>query len=357
LICPGSTLESPPEGYVEDTRAADEGTLCHSIAEDFVKTGRLRDEAAMLLSKYPESDQAYFLEISRMAADWVTDKLEEYSCQFIPLEWKIKSNVVPDHGGTIDVSMVCPELLHIVDYKFGRVAVYPEDNKQLLSYLCLARQEFGRRPLYRATIAQPTNWPPDTAEFSNDDLDRHLVDVIEASTQTHKQPGQHCEYCKLLGSCEIQARALKADLEDFPQLEPDDPEPDLDLIAKIYLVGKIADKMATNSGNILKHWHAKGVKLPRGLSVRTSHRERWTDQAEEFLKRGDCIPEGSKVKPADLWADPAPKTPAVVRSLLELTKAEMHELFGNTIELQPVRSLVIGKGGQKEFPEFDEFPT
>jgi hypothetical protein len=344
---------------VEDTTEADKGTLCHTIAECHLKYlckgGQFVSPWPNAeLAEYPEADQAYFVEVGKMAAQWVFDLVKELGVITTRLEWKIKSDVVPEHGGTVDVCLVTPELIHIVDYKFGRVEVNPEGNKQLLSYLCLVRQEFGPRPVYRATIAQPSNWPPETAEFTDEDLDDHLVDVIYASTQDHKQAGQHCQYCHLLGSCAVQAKALRDELDEFPPIDPDDPEPDLDLVARCYLVGKIADKMVSNAGQILKHWAAKGEKLPRGLNIRTTIREYWTDQAPSHLSCPGNLPED--VQPSDLFTDPSPRSPAETRRIMDMTREEFRAEFDKILELKPIRVLVIGKGGQKEFPEFDDFP-
>lgn len=184
LKCPGSAGLSDPGG-----EAADEGTLLHAAAHAILTggydPGGLDEEQAEAVMECVE----YARGLAGLNGFYTERRIES--------EW------IADFGGTIDFAIDFGEELHVLDFKFGRQLVSPHDNKQLLSYLCLARELIGRRGKYFGHIIQPRAGQTDCAEYTNDDLDAHEFDVVEATASDRIVPGEHCRYCPIRLTCEV----------------------------------------------------------------------------------------------------------------------------------------------------------
>jgi len=203
LKCPGSAVDNPPD---DGNAAADRGTRLHDITNRTLLGEMLGDH------EYKDDEErkqvfacvAYVLAHTDQAGD---DPMVTF------FEQRIESKIIADHGGTIDVILVSDSLIHVIDFKFGVMPVRSQDNKQLLSYLCLVDEEFpsDRPRKYLGSIVQPAvSGTPECAEYTRDDLVGHICDVMLAEIDNSLQAGSHCRWCPLKRSCEVLEAANKA---------------------------------------------------------------------------------------------------------------------------------------------------
>lgn len=118
-------------------------------------------------------------------------------------ETKIEHASIPDFGGTIDAAILDDTCLSVDDLKTGKWKVSPENNPQLMSYLCLARQLFPQATTFQGTIIQPLVYKrPKTATFTKQQLDVFEKLVAVAGKSDKIQSGEHCLFCPLLAKCD-----------------------------------------------------------------------------------------------------------------------------------------------------------
>lgn len=346
LKCPGSLrVPHPPDDAGE---AAQIGTLGHAMVEAALKVQPLDDDSQAFLESLSDYLRADLEDSVTLCVDFVKGLPQSYK----RFETKIPSDVLEEHGGTVDVIAVDAETIHVVDFKFGRVAVEIEDNDQVQCYLNLARQLYPGRSKFIGTILQPfRSAEPETHTFTRAELDDHARRVLAASISDEFHAGDHCKYCPLISKCETAARHVHRELKEFPDLTQIvggiEELPDADevaLVARIYRTYKLAISGAEGAADILKRWYRRGVDLSAvGLAIRVTHTSKWDDGADDVLK--DAGLDVSKLK--DLVS------PAKVRERVGMSKTEFESHFRHAMKIQDIEALVMGKGGQKEFPEFD----
>jgi len=267
-------------------------------------------------------------------------------------ETKIQSDLIGEHGGTIDVIVLEGENLHVVDFKFGRVKVDIEDNKQIQCYLNLARQLFPEAKRFFGSIIQPIySDRMQTVEFSEKQLNAHMSAVLEASISDHFKAGDHCQWCPAGPQCQVLADYLHSQIQDFPDLTTfvgevtDKPTADqVAQLARIYKTFKLAEKATEGAGEILKRWAREGADVKaHGLGLRVTNRVCWVVDAEAKL--------AGKFQNIDFTARKL-MTPKQVQEVLGLSKVKFEEEFKDLLETKSVTSLVVGKDSN-ELPEFD----
>jgi hypothetical protein len=262
-------------------------------------------------------------------------------------ETKIHSDLLEEHGGTIDVILVDGNSLHVIDFKFGRTRVEIENNAQIKCYLNLARQLFPEATEFYGSIIQPAfSNQIQTMDFPLHELLQHEADVLEASISDHLKAGDHCKWCPAGPTCQVLAEYLRAQVEEFPDLtqlvsdarsNPTDEQ--IEQLCKIYKTFKLVENQTKGAGAILKEWARKGSDIEvHGLSVRLTHRKYWKKDAK--------LPQ-ELVKVTF-------ETPAQAQKILNLDKDEFEAKFGDRLDLVESHALVMGrKAADKEFPEFD----
>lgn len=126
-------------------------------------------------------------------------------------EVRVRSNVLPDEFfGTIDTLMVTDKSLHVVDLKTGKWRVPAKENYQLFSYLVLARDAFGPREEYHASIVQPQAYAkPNVSPVITDEQLTVFSQAVQIAAKSHeKNTGDHCRFCAMrkTGRCPEGAR-------------------------------------------------------------------------------------------------------------------------------------------------------
>jgi hypothetical protein len=183
LKCNGSAQEGLPD---DPSEAADRGTSLHDVTRRC-----LEGERVTLL---PED-----AEHVRQCTEYVRGQPDRFQRYY---ELLMEHGSIKDFGGTSDVVLLSDTELEVIDFKFGDWPVDAEDNKQMLSYLLLARDKFGPRANYAYHIVQPAVGLPVRVPVTVEQLNDHALDVIRASYGAGFTAGEHCRWCPLLATCE-----------------------------------------------------------------------------------------------------------------------------------------------------------
>ena len=212
FACPGSVSLS--EGVPsKDSIWSLEGTRAHEILEKMIsrKTRRISaaEYMAALASAPPE-----MIQFGNSAADFILAVHREAYDAELMVETRVLLDFVhPDAFGSLDAAIVEPfGTLHVLDYKYGKSLVRPENNLQFLFYaLAVAHRYDWNFKRVRMWVLQPrvrgfdgfTFWEISIAEL------RSYVSVFKnAVDRVIKQPnqyaeGEHCHWCPAKSKCPL----------------------------------------------------------------------------------------------------------------------------------------------------------
>ncbi len=217
--CPGSVREELK--YPDNSGpAALDGTRTHALLEMCLVTGM--DPELMVGMTTSDDDGSYTIDADRakrvkVAVDHVRDLGGE-----VTTERRVDpSRLVgrDDLGGTVDVTVIVGDTVHVIDYKDGITPVEAVENEQLVAYALghLAGYNLpinGDYPIKRMvlTIIQPKlalkGLPPITSwELSVESLLSRIGDIVVKAAATDAPdaplvPGEkQCRFCKAKGGC------------------------------------------------------------------------------------------------------------------------------------------------------------
>ena len=234
INCPPSALINA-EAPQTDTVYTREGTLAHAVCELKARkhflTGIGPKKYQTGMDKF-RADELWQDEMDGYTDDYLDalkDIAAEYKARpYVALEQRVDfSEYVPEGFGTADCIMIGGEVLHIVDFKYGKgVDVSAEDNPQLKLYAIGAIEQY--MAVYdiftvRMTIVQPRiKREPDTWELPARDLLRWAEDVVKpaaalaAAGEGEFAEGDWCRWCAIRGNCRRRAEAqLELAKQDF----------------------------------------------------------------------------------------------------------------------------------------------
>lgn len=231
INCPPSAKLNAEAGD-RDTVFTREGTLAHAVAElkarkYFIGMGPQKYGAAL---KKLKGDELWQDEMNGHT-DAYLDALKDIAATFadtpyVALEQRVDfSEYVPDGFGTADCIMIGGEVLHIVDFKYGKgVDVSAEDNPQLKLYAVgaiLQYMAFYDIFTVRMTIVQPRiKREPDTWEIEARNLLYWAEHAVKPAAELAMKgegefaEGDWCRWCAVRANCRARAGANTA-LEDF----------------------------------------------------------------------------------------------------------------------------------------------
>lgn len=206
LHCSGSVL-LPQFNEEKDTSAADEGTLVHTLAE--IKLDR--DETSEKELQELRSDPLYHPVMEHYTdnyAEFINDKDAD---EMLVEEILDLSFIYPNLFGTSDCILMNggkKPKLEVVDLKYGKWFVNPENNPQLMLYALGAVKLFQKRfigvpdnfpvilTIYQPRIKNISSWETDFKALSEwcstvlmPALSRISYEVIEENT------GEWCRFC------------------------------------------------------------------------------------------------------------------------------------------------------------------
>ena len=217
--CPGSVREEAK--YPDNAGpAALDGTRTHALLEMCLVTGM--DPELMVGMTTSDDEGSYTIDADRakrvkVAVDHVRDLGGE-----VTTERRVDpSRLVgrDDLGGTVDVTVIVGDTVHVIDYKDGITPVEAVENEQLIAYALghLAGYDLPVNGCYPVssmvlTIIQPKlamkGLPPITSwELSVESLLSRIGDIVVKASATDAPdaplvPGEkQCRFCRAKGGC------------------------------------------------------------------------------------------------------------------------------------------------------------
>ena len=219
---PSARLEETMENT--SSEYAEEGTLAHALAElklrkYFTETGMAKKAYTTEFNKL-KKHRLWQTEIDSYTDEYV-DHIKAIAMSFstapyIEIEKKVSfEGYVPEAFGTADTIIISGDRLYIIDLKYGKgVPVYAENNPQLMLYALGAYLEYSLFygiEYVEMHIVQPRL--ENISVFSMKATD--LIDWAENEVKPNAErafagegefnPGEHCKFCKVKGSCRARA--------------------------------------------------------------------------------------------------------------------------------------------------------
>lgn len=352
LKCPGSA--GAPS---DDSEASILGTTAHAMIEQLLAGSEMPTELENYFKALPADVQDKTWGNVLGFVDFIRNLPEP----LIHSEIRIRHAFIEEHGGTIDALCfdAVNEVLHIADYKNGAYEVFAADNKQMKSYMNLARQLFPQARRFFATIYQPNvKHGPETVEYTLEELEQHQLEVFEASTRDEFIAGPHCRWCPLLINCSVAHQAaIDAAQIEFGDLPLDPVEDRIDKLEHIVQMAKVMEKLEKAAKAELIKIAQQGVKLHEFKVAYHFSNWKWCDDdsAKEAVREIVC---GDEDLPPEVMLEmtvPAKmKSPAQVKDILrkhgvkwEPTKTDLVERKLTSYQLRP-------KGAKDQEVDFAE---
>jgi hypothetical protein len=228
LNCPGSARANEKMPDSESAYAL-EGTVAHEMCEIMLRTTGKESHKQLkaLKAKYPDIVNPEMNDHCHGYANYVNDIMGE-----LLIEQKLDfSEWVPEGFGTGDAVKINDEVLHAIDFKYGKgIKVEAEDNTQLKLYALGAINalsmiyDFNRVVVH---IYQPRLGEPTVAEYTVEEL-LEWAESIRIPAQKawdgveEYHSGSHCKWCKIKGTCKTRLEeTAKAAFEDMV-MEPEE---------------------------------------------------------------------------------------------------------------------------------------
>jgi hypothetical protein len=214
FACPGSIrlcADLPPRS----SSYADEGTAAHELAAMCLQDG---DDAALHLGKVINVGERYFTVDEEMAdaVQVFLDLVRGFVEDGYELRSEVKLNLEhlwPAQYGTGDAVLFneATHDLQVVDFKYGKgIAVEPDENPQLLSYLSGAAKLYHNQGVETVSvhIVQPRVPGPQVKSWETTverlaEFETEFRTAAETASQPNAPlvPGNHCVFCPAAGFC------------------------------------------------------------------------------------------------------------------------------------------------------------
>ena len=285
MVC---TMAPSMEENIPDqsTSYTKEGTQAHELAEFCARTSvglswgaALPEAADQEMEDAAEDYAAYIKETFLRIKETCPDAFIDTEIRLDLTDW------IPDSFGTADCLIVADDVLHVIDFKYGKgVKVEAENNVQMMIY-ALGALDWAAM-LYeiktvKMTIVQPRLGGISEAEISADhllDWGENILQPIAAAAASgngvFKPSEQTCKFCKASGSCSAQAEHYVSLFEENPIEDVIDAQRAGELLRRASgmddwlkaIKGKVFESLMDGS-------EVPGWKLVEGRSVR-----RYTDE-------------------------------------------------------------------------------
>lgn len=271
----------------ESTYAA-EGTAAHTLGELFARwliLGEHVDQAFRYFIR--EHEDVYDLDEmeqhARAYVEFIQDRMEATPNSALLLEQRMPTGIEACWG-TSDAVIVSPDVLEIVDLKYGAgIPVSAEDNPQLKLYALGAYDTFGALlgdvKVVRMSIFQPRLNSTSTAEMPAAELlawreeIRPIAEEALAGSYTFGPSESACRFCPAAGYCKAQLEAATAaDFgADLDLATPEDIAEALQLLPFVKSWAEQVEKVALDMA------YSQGRSIPGYKVVRSGGRRFFTD--------------------------------------------------------------------------------
>lgn len=305
IQCPASVDAIAASGIVDEpSAAADEGTTAHELAEIYIQPDMWDEDPADMVGLPASSTGIEFndemvehIEIYRGYIQEYYGKDGDYYIEKkIPLFYDEKST------GTVDCAFYdeAENILHIIDFKYGRMLVEAKDNYQLiiyaLSFMKFLKVEKSVVPdKIFIHIVQPRRNHFDVEELTLEDLkDKKTVIELQSdyisSGKAYKDEAfgpskKACQWCPLKGQCKAQTQHHFDELNEFKDDFAGIPVDSNDVMT-LEELGKVLDRK-DDIEQWLKQVHAvctehasMGREIPGYKLVGSEGHRKWTDEKE-----------------------------------------------------------------------------
>ena len=366
LACTPSALL---EQQFPDTtsEAAQEGTLAHELAElklrhHFFKTefGKRKFNAAVKKLKENELWQDEMDGYTEEYLDYIKKTALSYTAPpYAAIEKRVDLSAYVPHlegeepaSGTVDCSLIGGEVLHVIDFKYGKSPdgrVPAERNPQLSLYalgIYEAFRIFYRIERVKLTIVQPrlpegiSEWETSIEELLSfgEYVKRRAAMAIKGEGEFHPDE-KTCRYCRAKGRC--RARAEKNVQLAF---SPDFGKPpaliDNEDLSRYLVQGSDVAKWLGDLQDAALSECLAGREVPGWKAVEGRGSREWTDMDGAFdkLTRTGLAPEEM------LW-ERKPLTLAQVEKLVG--KKDFQECVGEYVVKQPGKPALVTESDKR----------
>lgn len=328
---PSARLE---EGFPDSSsEAAAEGTLAHELAELKVRNyfysvefGKRKLTAAVNKLKKENADlwQEEMMGYTDDYLDFIRTKALSLPVEpYVAIEKQVDLTAyIPDGFGTADCILVCGDLIHVIDFKYGKSPngrVDAERNPQMMLYALGAYEAY--RMLYpikkiRMSIVQPRL--PDgisTWETTLEDLLAFGEEVKAKAALAIEGKGEFapsdktCRYCRAKGRCRARAEEnARLAFADGYQKKP--PLISNEELGEYLRQGADISKWLSDLQDIALKECLSGKDVPGWKAVEGRGSREWTDLDKAFQHLTEAgIPEGI------LWERKPVTPPALEKAL------------------------------------------
>lgn len=331
MLC---TMAPATEAKFEDkpSEYAAEGTRAHELAEFSARTATGLSWGAAP----PKADDAEMQDAADFYAERVKEtllKLRE-TCPDADIQTEVRLDLtdwIPDGFGTADCLIVGDDVLHVIDFKYGKgVLVSAEWNRQMMIYALGALKwasmiydiETVIMDIIQPRLGGGSSWSisaADLLKWGEESL-KPAADMAFNGTGVFCPSDSTCRFCKASGSCKAQADyyiSLFEDHEDPDLITPLDAGSVLERAAGMKDWLKAIENKVFEA--LMAGGEVEGWKLVEGRSTR-----KYTDEAE-IEKRLRA----KKYKVADIYEK---KMIGVTKMEKLLGKKKMAELIGDLID-------------------------
>lgn len=320
LNCPGSATANSQYEREESAYAA-EGTTAHEVAQTILESCLRRgfnvvgyENGASDLNGKPEVTLE-MLECAQGYCEYIQELMPPGGTVLVEQRLDY-STWVPGGFGTADCIVIAPDIITVVDYKYGKgVAVSAEDNPQMKLYALGVIQSFDcvydfstvRMAIYQPRMNNVSEYTLTVAElldWAENTVAPVAAKAYEGSEEYHAGPW--CQkFCQHAGRC----RALTAYCSDFvrthggltavPHLAPEEY---LEIFqAKPLIETWLKKTLAAATDSILAGNPVEGLKVVEGRSSR-----KWvTPGVVELLMQTEGYDQDDYIVPAKLMSPAA----------------------------------------------------
>jgi hypothetical protein len=236
-------LHCPPSARLEEklpessSQYAEEGSLAHEIAELKLRKYYIEPMGARSfnarIKKFKEMPlfQEEMLKHTDTYLDYIAGVLHGFSSPpYVAPEKKIDySSYAPEGFGTCDCIIIGGNILHIIDFKYGKgVPVSAKDNPQMKLYALGAYTEYSF--LYNIDTVKMTIVQPRVDNSISEDslsIEELLkwgesikpIAKLAFNGEGENVPGEHCRFCRAKSLCRARADHYLS-LEVFNKMKP-----------------------------------------------------------------------------------------------------------------------------------------